>query len=59
VVSDVASHHQALTICHLANIAARLGRSLRWDPEQESIVGDPQAEAFTRRPARAGYEFPA
>jgi len=59
VVSDVASHHQALTICHLANIAARLGRSLRWDPEQESMVGDPQAEAFTRRPARAGYEFPA
>ena len=28
------------TICHLSNIAARTGRVIRWDPEQEEIVGD-------------------
>src|SRR5262249_22289169 len=40
-VSDVWSHHRALTTCHLANIALRLDRKkLTWDPEQEQIVDD-------------------
>ena len=33
--------HRSATICHLANIAARLGRtSLTWDPKAERVVGD-------------------
>jgi hypothetical protein len=39
-ISDVHTHHRAMTTCHLANIAIRLGRSLRWDPQSEQIVGD-------------------
>ncbi len=27
------THHRAMTTCHLANIAIRLGRKLNWDPE--------------------------
>ncbi|OJW26996.1 MAG: oxidoreductase [Planctomycetales bacterium 71-10] len=58
--SDVWSHHRALTTCHLANIAIRLGnRKLAWDPEKEVIVGDDQANAFLTRPQRAGYEVVA
>ena len=58
--SDVWSHHRALTTCHLANIAIRLGgRKLTWDPEKEAIVGDDQANAFLTRPQRAGFEITA
>ena len=36
--------HRSATICHLANIAARLGRTrLEWDPVAERVVGDPAA----------------
>lgn len=36
--------HRSATICHLANIAARLGRTgVRWDPRAERIVGDDEA----------------
>jgi predicted dehydrogenase len=57
-VSDVWSHHRALTTCHLANIAIRLGRpKLTWDPVKEQIVGDSEADAFQTRPQRAPYEI--
>jgi predicted dehydrogenase len=57
-VSDVWSHHRALTTCHLANIAIRLGgRKLTWDPAKEEIVGDPEANSWLTRPQRAGYEI--
>jgi predicted dehydrogenase len=56
-VSDVHSHHRALTTCHLANIAIRLGRKIQWDPNAERIVGDDEAAAFERRTQRAGYEI--
>jgi predicted dehydrogenase len=57
-VSDVWSHHRALTTCHLANIAIRLGgRKLTWDPDKEEIVGDSEANSFLSRPQRSGYEI--
>jgi predicted dehydrogenase len=57
-VSDVWTHHRALTTCHLANIAIRLGgRKLTWDPAKEEIVGDSEANSWLSRPQRAGYEI--
>ena len=56
-ISDVYSHHRALTNCHLAAIAARLNRKLTWDPEKEQIVDDELAQSFVARPKRAGYEI--
>ncbi|MGE0757752.1 MAG: gfo/Idh/MocA family oxidoreductase, partial [Pirellulaceae bacterium] len=56
-ISDVYSHHRAMTTCHLANIAIRLGRKLQWDPQQEQIVGDEAANAWQRREQRKGYEI--
>ena len=56
-VSDVDTHHRALTTCHLANIAIRLGRNLTWDPVREQIVGDGEANALQRREQRNGYEI--
>ncbi len=42
----------------LAAIAARLGRVIKWDPEQEKIVDDEQAAAFFARQPRSGFEIP-
>lgn len=57
-VSDVFSHVVAMNTCHLAAIAARLGRAIKWDPATETITGDEQAAAFMARKPRAGYEIP-
>lgn len=56
-ISDVFSHHRALTTCHLAAISARLGRGLTWDPSTERILDDPTAHGMIDREKRAGYEI--
>ncbi|HEV8060162.1 MAG TPA: Gfo/Idh/MocA family oxidoreductase [Gemmataceae bacterium] len=58
-VSDVYSHHRALTTCHLANIAIRLDRKLKWDPVKEEIVDDSEANSWQKREQRKGYEVEA
>ena len=54
-VSDVYSHLQTMNSCHLAAISARLGRAIKWDPQAEEIVGDPQAASFFARERRKGF----
>ena len=56
-ISDVFSHHRALSTCHLAGIAARLNRAITWDPERETIPNDPQAQTFLARDYRKGFEI--
>ena len=56
-ISDVWSHNRMLEICHLSNIAMRLGRELKWDPVKREIVGDAQANSFLAREIRKGYEI--
>jgi len=56
-ISDPCTHHRALTTCHLAGIAARLGRKIQWDPQTEQIVGDEQANRLVNRPKRQGFEI--
>ncbi len=54
-ISDVHSHHRALTTCHLSGIAARLGRTIRWNPDKESIIDDEEAQSFLAREKRQGF----
>jgi predicted dehydrogenase len=56
-ISDVWTHHRAMTTCHLANIAIRLGRRLEWDPQSQQIVGDEAANQWLGREQRKGYEI--
>lgn len=56
-ISDVWSHNRMLEICHLSNIAMRLGRALKWNPVKREIVGDDQANAFLSRESRKGFEL--
>lgn len=58
-VSDVYSHVQTMNTCHLAAIAARLNRVIRWDPKSEEITGDSRAAEFMARTPRKGFEIPS
>lgn len=49
--------HLSAAYCHLGNIAYRLGRSLRIDPETETFVADAEADAMLTRAYRPGFEL--
>jgi hypothetical protein len=55
-ISDLESGHRTATACHLANIALRLGRMIRWDAKRETTVGDSQAANWLVRPYRAPWD---
>ena len=56
-ISDVFSHHRALSTCHLAGIAARVNRKITWDPENEMILNDSLAQGLVSREYRKGFEI--
>ena len=57
--SDVEIGHNSMIACHLANIAQRLGRLVKWDVEKEMIVGDPEAQNdYVSRAYRAPWKLP-
>jgi predicted dehydrogenase len=53
--ADVMAGHCAATLVHLANIGARVGRVLHFDPRTEQITGDPAAQALVTRRYREGH----
>ncbi|HOL73001.1 MAG TPA: Gfo/Idh/MocA family oxidoreductase [Bryobacteraceae bacterium] len=53
---DVEDGHRVATATHLANISLRLGRSVRWDPAKETIIGDKEAAAMLVRPYRKPWD---
>ncbi|MGQ9574634.1 MAG: Gfo/Idh/MocA family protein [Thermoguttaceae bacterium] len=57
-IMPVEAGHSVATLCHLGNIARRLGRRLRWDPQQEVFPGDDEANQYLDSPKRKGYELP-
>lgn len=57
-VADVEIGHRSVSVCHLANIARRVGRPLQWDPAAERFVGE-DLDALLDPPRRGGHELPA
>lgn len=49
--------HRVSTICHLGNIALRLGRRLAWDPGAERFPSDAEANAMLSRPMRSPWRL--
>jgi len=49
--------HRSATLLHLANIAIRMGRKIRYDPVKEEIVGDEEANRLVRQPMRAPWRI--
>jgi predicted dehydrogenase len=47
--------HRVSTVCHLANIAIKVGRKLKWDPAKECFEDDAAATAMLSRPMRSPW----
>ena len=58
-ICDVEIGHRSATVCHLGSISVRLGRKLRWNPEDESFVGDDEANRWRSREMREPYSYSA
>jgi predicted dehydrogenase len=49
--------HRVSSVCHLANIAIKLGRKLKWDPQAERFQNDDAANAMLSRPMRSPWRL--
>ena len=56
--ADALTGHLSTSLCHLGNIATRLGRSLKFDPQTEQILGDEEANKLVRREYRDHWGTP-
>ncbi len=56
--ADIEEGHLSSTLCHLANISYRLGRTLEFDPHSETFVGDPIANGYLTREYRYPFVVP-
>ena len=54
---DVEWAHRTATVCHLGNIALKLNRSLKWDPDKEDFIGDAEASRMVDRPRRGPWQI--
>ena len=54
-VSPVEAGHVASTLGLLGDVAARVGRKLKWDPAAERFVGAPDANRLLSRPMRSPW----
>ena len=58
IATDCEIGHRTTSICLLANICERLGRSgLRWDPVAERVIGDDEANALLDVPCLNGWKL--
>jgi len=51
------SGHRTSTLLHCGNIALKLNRKVKWDPQNERFVNDPEAEKFRKREMREKWSY--
>lgn len=56
--ADIEEGHKSTTLCHLGNIALRLGRTLNYDAATETCRGDAEANRLLSRTYRAPFTMP-
>ncbi len=56
--ADALVGHLSTSLCHLGNIATRLGRSLEFDPKRERFIGDEEANKLAKREYRDHWARP-
>ncbi|MCA9210620.1 MAG: Gfo/Idh/MocA family oxidoreductase, partial [Planctomycetales bacterium] len=54
LTAEIEIGHLSATLCHLGNIATRLGRSLAFDPRTETVADDAEANRMLGREYRDG-----
>ena len=55
--ADIEIGHRTVSVCHLAHIAYRLGRPLKWDPAKEQFIGDEEANRMCSRSMREPWRL--
>ncbi len=55
VAATAADGHAAATLCHLCNIALRLGRKVTWHTQVERFIDDPEAQRLTAAAMRGPW----
>jgi predicted dehydrogenase len=53
--SSIEEAHKSTTLVHLANASYRLGRTLKFDPAKEEVIGDDEANQLLRGTYRDPY----
>jgi len=56
-IAPVEIGHRSCTVCLLGEIAMRLGRKLKWDPDTEQFIGDEMANRMLWRPMRSPWRL--
>ena len=56
-ITPIEVGHRSTSVCHLGNIAMKLQRKLRWDPDREQFIGDEQANRMLSNPLRAPWSI--
>jgi predicted dehydrogenase len=56
-VAPIENAHRSVTIAHLGNLAMLLGRKLKWNPDSECFVNDPEADRMLVRAMRAPWHL--
>ncbi|MHC4692122.1 MAG: Gfo/Idh/MocA family protein [Planctomycetota bacterium] len=49
--------HRSCSVCLLGEIAMRLGKKLKWDPETETFTNDDQANRMLSKPMRSPWHL--
>lgn len=57
-VADVELAHRSTNLSLLGMLSLKLGRSIQWDGEKETIDGDAEANRLLSRPYRSPWEYP-
>jgi predicted dehydrogenase len=58
-VADIEEGYISTASCIMANLSMKLGRTLAWDPQQQRIANDDEANRLLARPYRAPWIHPA
>lgn len=56
-IAPVEIAHRSCTLCLLGEIAMRLGRKLKWDPQNERFINDTEADRMLSRPMRSPWHL--
>jgi predicted dehydrogenase len=57
--AEIEEGHKSMTMCLLARTSYQVGRPVKFDPDTETVIGDPQADALLNHPEyRAPYVVP-
>jgi predicted dehydrogenase len=55
---DIEVAHRSTNLSLLGMLSMKAGRSVQWDGNTETIVGDPYANSLLKREYRPGYDYP-